>query len=83
MNENTARNRIRRMMAQGSMLLVFSIVIAVLWCLSSDALAARLEKVGPSLAMMFVALIAQVAHYIQVGSSENRAAMEINAKETT
>ena len=70
------RNKVRRQLAQGSMLLAFAIVISVLWCLSSDALAARLEKVWPPLVVIFPALIVQIGHYIQVGSSETKEAMK-------
>ncbi len=66
------RNRVRRAMAQGSMILIFTITIAFLWGLSSDAIAARVEKIWAPFAVIFPALIAQVIHYVQVGSSENK-----------
>lgn len=63
-------------MAVSSMILVWVIVIAFLYGLTSDTLAARVEKCWAPFAVIFPALIAQVMHYIQVGSSETKAAMQ-------
>lgn len=76
MNENTSRNRIRRTMAQSSMVLVWVIIIAFLWGLASDDLADRVAKVWPPFVIIFPSLIAQIGHYIHVGSRENIESMK-------
>ena len=74
--EISSRLKLRRQFAQGAMLLVFSIVIATIWCLSEDSLAARFEKIGPSMAVMFGTLIVKLCYYFKIGSDETRAMLD-------
>lgn len=71
-----SRNKARRQMTQGSMLLVFAIVIAAIWCLSSDPLAERLLKLSAFFEFLLAALLVQIGHYIWTGSSETKKAMD-------
>lgn len=69
------RNRIRRQMAQASMILTWVIVIAFLFGLSSDVVAARVEKVWPPFAVLFPSLMAYIGWYAKLGSDENKQEM--------
>lgn len=79
MDDILTRNSIRRGMAFSSMILCWCIILSFLAGLFDDSLADRVAKVWPPFTVMFPALIAQIMHYISVGSSETKAAM---AKET-
>lgn len=77
MNENTARNRLRRDMAKACMVLIWVVVIAFLYGLSSDTLAARVEKVWPPFAVIFPSLMGYIGWYVKLGSDENKHAAEL------
>lgn len=66
------RNKARRQMAQASMLLVWTIVIGFLWGLTSDTIAARVERIWPVFATIFPALMGYIAFYTHIGSKENQ-----------
>lgn len=74
MSEGTERLRMRRQMAQASMILTWVIVIAFLFGLASDLVAARVEKVWPPFAVLFPSLMGYVGYYAKLGSDENRRA---------
>lgn len=65
------RNRLRRRMAQATMILVWVIVISFLYGLTSDALAARVEKVWPVFSVVFPSLMAFLGFYFHLGNKEN------------
>lgn len=79
MSEGSDRNQIRRQMAQASMLLTWVIVIAFLFGLTSDVVAARVEKVWPPFAVLFPSLMGYIGYYARLGSQENRDAMQRGA----
>lgn len=54
------------------MLLTWVIVVAFLFGLSSDAIAARVEKVWPPFAVLFPSLMAYIGWYAKLGSDENK-----------
>lgn len=58
------------------MILVWVIVIAFLFGLTSDTIAARVEKVWPAFSTIFPSLIGYIGFYTHVGSRENRAELE-------
>jgi hypothetical protein len=70
------RSRIRRQMAQASMLLTWIIVLAFLFGLSSDSIAARVEKVWPPFAVLFPSLMGYLGWYAKLGHEENKIEME-------
>jgi len=65
------RNNLRRKMAMASMLLVWIIIICFLYGLTSDALAARVEKVWPPFAVIFPSLMGFLSYYFYLGSKDN------------
>jgi hypothetical protein len=69
----------RRQMAQASMLLTWVIVLAFLFGLSSDTVAARVEKVWPPFAVLFPSLMAYIGWYAKLGSDENKAMINAGA----
>ena len=62
--------RVRRLMAQASMVLTWVIVIAFMFGLTSNDIAARVEKVWPPFAVLFPSLMAYVGWYAKLGSDE-------------
>lgn len=78
--EAAARKAIRRWMATVSLCLCLVIVVSFLACLFNDAMAGRVEKVWPVFTVIFPALVAQIMHYVQVGSTENKMTAAINAE---
>ena len=74
--EMVERNQMRRQMAKASMLLTWVIVIAFLWGLADDKVAARVALVWPPFSILFPALIGYIAHYSWLGSRENQTLLE-------
>ena len=74
--EMIARNRMRKQMAQAAMLLTWVIVIAFLYGLTSDTIAARVALVWPPFSVLFPSLMAYIAHYTWLGSRENQTLMQ-------
>ncbi len=72
MSEYTDRTKMRRQMALASMILTWVIVIAFLMGLTSDMIAARVEKVWPPFAVLFPSLMAYIGWYAKMGSDEAR-----------
>ncbi len=73
------RNRMRRQMAQASMLLTWVIVMAFLWGLTDDAIADRVAKCWPPFTVLFPSLMGYIGWYAKLGSDETKHAMEIRA----
>lgn len=59
------------------MILIWVTVIAFLYGLASDAIAARVEKVWPPFVIIIPVLVGQIAQYVHAGSSETKKAMEL------
>ncbi len=66
------KTSVRRGMAFASMLLVITITMVFLAGMFDDGVADRVAKVWPPFTVMYPALIAQIMHYISVGSSETK-----------
>ena len=79
MSEQSDRNKMRRQMAQASMLLTWVIVVAFLYGLTSDRVAARVEKVWPPFSVLFPSLMAYIGYYAKLGSDETKHAMDKTA----
>ena len=80
MSENGDRLKMRRQMAQASMLLTWVIVISFLFGLTSDVIAERVAKVWPPFSVLFPALMAYIGWYAKLGSDETKHAAELKAE---
>lgn len=81
MTETKDRFRMRRQMAQASMILTWVIVIAFLFGLAADDVAARVEKVWPPFAVLFPSLMGYIGFYAKLGSDETKHDAELKARE--
>ncbi len=76
-NDPMSRAAVRRGMAFASMLLVILITMCFLAAIFNNGMADRVAKVWPAFVTIFPALIAQIMHYISVGSSETKEGMRV------
>lgn len=82
-SDRDTRLRMRRQMAQASMLLTWVITIAFLAGLFDDAVADRVAKVWPPFAILFPSLMGYIGFYAQLGSSETKHEMELTERGAT
>lgn len=74
-----SRLSVRRGMAFASMILVIGITMCFLAGLFDNGIADRVAKVWPPFTVIFPALIAQIIHYISVGSSETKEVIKMES----